>query len=611
MRARLIVIGGEARPEGVDLTPEQPISIGRSRDNTIVLPRDEHASRLHAKIYFENGRWFVRDFGLNGTRVDGDRIDQVAELDHGSEVRIGDVRFRFTLPDQPNSSSATYRPITADRMPPSDSSQSLTATTRLQADELTSLCQFMSLAVESRDPQELVRQGLQALLGQTGATLAGYLSLDPSDPLPKLVLPDSAQVDVQLSRHLTRRVQRDGRTVWLGADSSMTRPSSESLMPFQDALCVPLKAAGQSLGALHIYKANSYLAEREVRYCEALAGYLAHGLHVLKERRKLEAENSRLRAHLPASDDLLGDSPAMVGVRGQVARAAPQPFTVLVQGESGVGKELVALALHRKSNRANGPLVVVNCAAIPPSLMEAELFGYRKNTFTGADRDHPGLFQQADEGTLFLDEVGELSADCQAKLLRVIEGKSFRPLGATAEVKTDVRIVAATNRNLEAEVKANRFRQDLYFRLKVIEIQVPPLREHPEDIPILVHAFLDRLAVECRRSLTVTDAALKELQGYTWPGNVRQLRALMESLAVMVDGDVIDADAVRRALPSPEPALDMPPSLNWDELERWAVMKALKQTGDNVSKAAGVLGMSRDTLYGKLKKWGVPRGDGV
>ena len=166
---------------------------------------------------------------------------------------------------------------------------------------------------------------------------------------------------------------------------------------------------------------------------------------------------------------------------------------MLVQGESGSGKELVALALHRNSRRADGPLVVVNCAAIAPTLLEAELFGYKKGAFSGADRDHPGLFQQADEGTLFLDEVGELSLECQAKLLRVIEGKAFRPVGATADVKVDVRIVAATHRDLEKEVKAGRFRQDLLFRLRVIQIRVPPLREHPEDIPELAGFFLAKV----------------------------------------------------------------------------------------------------------------------
>jgi two-component system, NtrC family, response regulator HydG len=609
MRAQLTVVAGEAKPDTIEMAPDQPVSIGRSRDNSVVIPRDEHTSRLHAKVYFENGRWFVRDFGLNGTRVDGERIDQVAELDHNAEIRIGDVKFKFTLPDQPAGHSNKYPSITADRLPSSET-PTLSAT-KLQLDELTSLCQFMAVAVESPEAHDLVRQAIQAVLQQTGASLVGYLSLDPSDPLPKLVLPETAQVDVQLSRHLTRRVQRDSKTVWLGADSTMTRPSSDSLVPFQDAMCIPLKAAGQALGAVHVYKANSYFTERDTRYCEALAGYLAHGLLVLKERRKLEAENSRLRAHLPTADELLGDSQAMVNLRLQISRAAPQPFTVLVQGESGVGKELVALALHRKSNRAGGPLVVVNCAAIPSALMEAELFGYRKNSFTGALNDHPGLFQQADEGTLFLDEVGELSAECQAKLLRVIEGKSFRPLGATGEVKADVRIVAASNRNLEGEVKAGRFRQDLFFRFKVIQIQVPPLREHPEDIAHLVHFFLDKLAVECRRSLTITDEALRELYRYAWPGNVRQLRGLMESLAVMSEDDAIDVDAVRRALPRGELSLDVPPSLNWDDLERWAVERALKQTSGNVSQAASVLGMSRDTLYGKLKKWGIQRSSEV
>lgn len=217
---------------------------------------------------------------------------------------------------------------------------------------------------------------------------------------------------------------------------------------------------------------------------------------------------------------------------------------MLVQGESGSGKELVALALHRNSRRNEGPLVVVNCAAIAPTLLEAELFGYKKGAFSGADRDHPGLFQQADEGTLFLDEVGELSLECQAKLLRVIEGKAFRPVGATSDIKADVRIVAATHRDLDKDVKAGRFRQDLLFRLKVIQVRVPPLREHPEDVPELAAFFLAKVSSECRRKFKLTTAAMRKLQAYAWPGNVRQLRAAIESAAVMSEGDTIEADAI-------------------------------------------------------------------
>jgi Nif-specific regulatory protein len=241
------------------------------------------------------------------------------------------------------------------------------------------------------------------------------------------------------------------------------------------------------------------------------------------------------------------------------------------------------------------------------------LFGYKKGAFSGADRDHPGLFQQADEGTLFLDEVGELSLECQAKLLRVIEGKAFRPVGATCDVKVDVRIVAATHRDLEKEVKAGKFRQDLLFRLRVIQIRVPPLREHPEDIPELAGFFLAKVSAECRRNFKFTQAAMRKLQAYAWPGNVRQLRAAIENAAVMSELDTLDADALpltgASELPSSgmHKAIDAPISLDMEEIETWAIRKALKQTSGNVSHAAKLLGMSRDTLHTKIKKKGIDR----
>jgi Nif-specific regulatory protein len=331
----------------------------------------------------------------------------------------------------------------------------------------------------------------------------------------------------------------------------------------------------------------------------------------------LEAENSRLRGVAPVADELIGDSSPVTLLRQQISRAAPQPFTVLIHGESGSGKELVAQALHSHSIRGHGPLVVVNCAAIAPTLLEAELFGYRKGAFSGADRDHLGLFEQADEGTLFLDEVGELSLECQAKLLRVIEGKPFRPVGGTRDVKVDVRVIAATHRDLEEEVRGGRFRQDLLFRLKVITIRVPPLREHAEDIPELASFFLERLSVQCRRAFKLTTSAMRELQAFHWPGNVRQLRAVLESAAVMSESDIIDTNAL--PLPSGSNPSDLPPgtaqtpdsavpaSLDMEELETWAIRRALRQTNGNVSQAARVLGMSRDTLHTKLKKKGIDR----
>jgi Nif-specific regulatory protein len=642
MSARLTLEGGDCLPPVLDLDPGHPVTLGRSRDNTVVL-RDELASRLHARIYFQDGRWHLQDLGLNGTKVDGARVTGSAELADGKRIRIGEVVLRFAADARPAPGKAPNTqlapappahtvPVTGRHPPGSVPPEVLHAQTKVQevpppravpadadfrVDELTALCAFMTQAVETRDPHDLVALALRAVLTQTAAKLAGYLALDPEDPAPKVVLPAAAAVDVPLSRRLTARAAACGKTVWLFPDLTAAHPPTDSLSAFADAVCVPLKASGSPFAALHVYRSGRAFADRDVRFVEAVAGFLAHGLEIHRNRRTLEAENSRLRTHTPAADDILGTGTAVTTLRQQILKAAPQPFTVLVQGESGSGKELVALALHRGSRRADGPLVVVNCAAIAPTLLEAELFGYKKGAFSGADRDHPGLFQQADEGTLFLDEVGELSLDCQAKLLRVIEGKAFRPVGATADVKADVRVVAATHRDLDREVKAGRFRQDLLFRLKVIPIRVPPLREHPEDIPELAGFFLAKVSAECRRNFKLTPAALRKLQAHHWPGNVRQLRAAIESAAVMGEADTIDAEALPLAgvseLPTgvpaaaPRPAADVPASLDMDEIETWAIRRALRQTGGNVSHAAKLLGMSRDTLHTKLKKKGIDR----
>ncbi|HEY1186649.1 MAG TPA: sigma 54-interacting transcriptional regulator [Gemmata sp.] len=637
MRARLTLEGGECIPPTLDLSPTgQPVTLGRSRDNTIVL-RDEMASRTHAKIYFEDGRWHVRDFGLNGTRVDGLRVSGATELTDGQRVKIGEVVLKFLLEPKapPRTLPVREAPVTMPNRAPGDPGQTTSphnatkvhempldrvtpepaadqTAKQLRVDELTALCKFMTVAVETKSPHDLVAFALRAILNQTAAKIAGYLSLDPDEPGPKIVMPESASIDIPLSKRLTAQAQKMGKTIWLFPDLSASHPPTDSLSAFADAICIPLKASGEPFATLHVYRTGRAFVERDVRFIEAVAGFLAHGLEILRTRRTLEAENSRLRTHTPAADDIIGGSNAVIHLRQQILRAAPQPFTVLVQGESGSGKELVALALHRNSRRADGPLVVVNCAAIAPTLLEAELFGYKKGAFSGADRDHPGLFQQADEGTLFLDEVGELSLECQAKLLRVIEGKAFRPVGGTGDIKADVRVVAATHRDLEKEVKAGRFRQDLMFRLKVIPIRVPPLREHPEDVPELAAFFLAKVSAECRRRFKLTPAAMRKLQAYQWPGNVRQLRAAIESSAVMSEGDTIDADALplTGATESHAPTgasaagliPDLPPSLDMNDIETWAICRAMKQTNGNVSHAAKLLGISRDTLHTKLKK---------
>jgi Nif-specific regulatory protein len=598
MRARLIIEEGEGKPVVCDFSPDERITLGRHHNNTIVL-RDEHASRRHAELFFENDEWHIReiDSPRNGTKVNGERIQEPMVLASGSEIRIGATRLRFT-----SSVNQTMRKRDKVETPPAGTTVSHIAT--LLEDELNALLAFIDQSIEETDPHKLIRHALALISTRTGANVVGFLSLDPDEPLPKVVLPEMAHVDIHLSRQLTKRIQIEGRAVWLGAEADRAQ-ASESLLPFTDALCVPLRVSDAPLGALHVYKSSQGFTEHDKCFCEVLAGYLAKSLHVLRARRTLEAENSRLRVHVSGGDQLVGDSSAMQQLRHLIAKAAVRSSTVLIRGESGVGKELVALALHRQSKRRDAPLVVVNCAAFTSSMPEAELFGHCKGAFTGADRDRPGLFKKADEGTLFLDEVGELSLECQAKLLRVIEGKGFRPVGVDDEVKVDVRIITATNRDLEREVKAGKFREDLMFRLQVISLSVPPLREHAEDVPALVRYFLENLAPECRRQVKLSDAAMQRLQEYAWPGNVRQLRSVLESSVFMSDQDTLDAGDLR--LPT-EPSVLRPTSLNLEQLECWAVREALKQTEGNITQAAKLLGIVRDTLANKMKKWGLANG---
>jgi Nif-specific regulatory protein len=607
MQPRLVIVTGEGAPTVCHLDPDQVASLGRNHKNTIVL-QDRHASRWHAEIVREEGRWILRDRDtMNGTLVNRARVREPVALADGDEIRIGDTRLCFQL--DPGELETDQRPALVDpprALAPMTAPLSELSHTSLQADELTALCSFMAGSMEEASPRELITRAVATVQAQTGASVAGFLSLDQDDPLPKIVLPDLAHVDIHLSRKLTHKVQQEGRLIWVGARHDDVL-ESESLLSFQDAVCVPLQVHEVRLGALHVYKAGGQMfTEREVQFCEVLAGYLAHSLHVLRSRRQLEAENLRLRGHLPLADDeLVGDSHALLQLRQHISRMAPRQGTVLIVGESGSGKELVALALHRQSTRRDAPLVTVNCAAIAATMSEGELFGSRRGAYTGAERDRKGFFQQADEGTLFLDEIGELSLECQAKLLRVIEGKGFLPLGSEKEVKPDVRIIAATHRNLEHEIRESRFRQDLFFRLGV-PIRVPALRDHREDIPLLVQHFLRRLVPEYRPQIRLTEAAMRRLQEYSWPGNVRQLLLVLENAVAMSDGLTIDAHDLRLPTEDARPAAG-PPSLNLEEVEASTIRLALRQTHSNLSQAAKLLGIHRDTLGMKLKKYEIDK----
>jgi two-component system nitrogen regulation response regulator NtrX len=330
--------------------------------------------------------------------------------------------------------------------------------------------------------------------------------------------------------------------------------------------------------------------------------------------RRLEAENRALRAHVDRRLTMVGESETMRELRTQIAMAAPTNGRVLIYGENGTGKELVARSVHALSRRRGGPFIEVNCAAIPEELIESELFGHVKGAFTGAVSDRRGRFEAADGGTIFLDEIADMSLKTQAKVLRVLQEQVVDPVGGASSVRVDVRVIAATNKDLPGEIRANRFREDLYFRLNVIPVFVPPLRDRDEDVPLLADHFMQELAREYgRRPKRLDGGALATLRRYTWPGNVRELRNVIERLLIMVSGETIGVEHLAFldgqatiAAPSVDAAGELVPLHEARErFERDYILRTLAAQHGNISRTADVLGVERSNLYRKMRAFGI------
>jgi two-component system nitrogen regulation response regulator NtrX len=331
-------------------------------------------------------------------------------------------------------------------------------------------------------------------------------------------------------------------------------------------------------------------------------------------QRSLEDENRALRARVERARPMVGESYAMRQLREQAAMAAPTNGRVLIYGENGTGKELVARTVHALSRRRNGPFIEVNCAAIPEELIESELFGHVRGAFTGAVADRRGKFELADGGTIFLDEIADMSLKTQAKVLRVLQEQTVEQVGGAGRIKVDARVLAATNKDLQAEIKAGTFREDLYFRLSVVPIFVPPLRERREDIPLLADHFMAEFVREYGRRMKRFDrSAMTMLEHYSWPGNVRELRNMIERLVIMVAGDTITSDDLgflgHGVVPSEERGDVQGPKQTLhdarEQFERDYILKTLAAQHGNISKTADLLGVERSNLYKKMRGYGI------
>ncbi|WP_242396387.1 sigma-54-dependent transcriptional regulator [Anaeromyxobacter oryzisoli] len=333
---------------------------------------------------------------------------------------------------------------------------------------------------------------------------------------------------------------------------------------------------------------------------------LERALEKKETMREVQLLRRRLAALAPGTD-MIGSGPAMQKVFELVKKVAPSNASVVIGGESGTGKEVVARAIHNLSPRREKPFVALNCGAIPATLIESELFGYERGAFTGADQRRLGNFELAHEGTLFLDEIGELPLELQAKFLRVLEDRKIRRLGGRAEVEIDVRVICATHRDLKEEIRRGRFREDLYFRLHVFTIGLPPLKERREDIPLLVHHFIEKFNAETGKHVQgVSPQAMSVLQGYPWPGNIRELRNSVERAMILVDGDVIGEEHLPPDVQTARPeaaTLRVPLGIPMDQVEKEYILASLQRNGGNKARTAEILGISEKTLYNKLNRY--------
>jgi Nif-specific regulatory protein len=570
--------------------------VGRDPTADLVLV-DRQASRRHVRFFAAGGMWRVADLGSrHGTRLNGNPLVGESALSEGDRLQVGSTLLTFSQVETPAEEALT---VGEPSQPTGDEGRRL----RILYD--------ISRAIDALDdPDELAARMLESAIAILAAE-RGVIGLGDGKNVGGRRIARGAPGDLVVSRGVLEALARRERVLVRAVD----RESQPTLhrQGVRSAVGVPLVASGAVVGFLYVdSSARAAFTESEVDFLGALGQLLAGALLQARQHRKLADLAAALQDGPVA--ELYGASDAMRRLREEIRKyAAAGDANVLVRGESGTGKELCARALHALSPRAGGPFVAQNCAALPEAMVESELFGHEKGSFSGALKSRRGKFALADGGTLFLDEIGDLSLAAQAKILRVLEDGEIWPVGADAPTRVSVRVVAATNKPLEDDIAAGRFRQDLYFRLAVGEIHLPPLRARGEDVVLLAELFLHRAARRLGRPITgFSDDALDALRSAAWNGNVRQLKNQVERAAILCDGPVIQRadigthageEAAPETVESWETLIRERAQL--DEAERRIVGEVLRKHGGVVARAARELGMARSTLASRLEALGI------
>jgi Nif-specific regulatory protein len=607
MPPRLAAISGKLKG-AIFAINEETLSIGRETAANLCIA-DASVSRRHCKIERTEEGFVITDLeSLNGTFINDVPV-KTRLLDHGDRVRIGDSQFLFlTHEGEATSKSSDVRIDEAHIISGSTVQIRFDDAIYLMARDLSALMKVSTTINSIRGLDDLLERLIELLFevvpAQRGAILlTNEVSFETSVVfgLDRAHGKDQA---VNVSRTIVQQVLRDGVALLAHEGAAESEHATESLISTRahSVMCVPLIMFDRTLGVLYLDTTlpHDRFNRDHLQLVAAIAGIAAVAIENARQFEWLATENERLLADVNIEHNMIGEGAAMQRVYHYISKVAPTDATVLISGESGTGKELAARAIHRNSKRAQKTFIAVNCAALTESLLESELFGHEKGSFTGAIAQKKGRLEIADGGTVFLDEVGELTPALQVKLLRVLQEREFERVGGTLTIKVDLRLVAATNKNLEEAIEAGQFRQDLYYRLNGVALEMPPLRDRREDIMLLANYFADKSSARCNRKLKGFSLGAREcLMAYEWPGNVRELENTIERAIVLGTTDWILPEDLPEALLERDITVDQSVT-NYHQAvvqnKKQLILGALDQAKNNNVEAARLLGIHPNYL---------------
>jgi len=611
---RLFVITGPEQGVSYSIGTDL-FTIGRNPRNQLSLA-DSSVSREHCVILRQGDDFLIRDLGsFHGTQVNDARITERV-LASGDSIQLGRSRLRF-LTDEEIFSEETITDIRVMQMPageaqlPVELENSRDMHTLLRMSIM--LHSFRALYTLRRSPargaleRHLLEFIFEAIPASRGAIL--MYEEDLSDPALLSVRNEASAPyrPVVINRSLVKRVMEE-RCGLIAANLEGEQPGDAGPGRSAALLLAPLLIREHVTGI--VYLEGRTFQEQHLQLLVTIAQIASMALENAFHLEWLETENERLESELHPDHHMIGDSPRLKELQRNILRAAQANSTVLIVGETGTGKELVARAMHQNSSRARQPFMAVNCAALAENLLESELFGHEKGSFTGAHAQKKGRLEVAAGGTVFLDEIGEMPLQLQVKLLRVLQERQMERVGGTQPIKLDIRVIAATNRNLEEEARAGRFRQDLYFRLNVVTLKTPPLRDRQSDIPILAMHFASKFGAQCGRRISgIAPEAEAYLRHYDWPGNIRELENALERAVVLGSSDIIQLEDLPesiREIARPADVMQAPALQDAvDRAKREAVAQALQQAKNDHAGAAKLLGVHPNYLYRLMRNLGM------